>query len=156
MNSGEQLIHRFYTAFAARDPEGMIACYHPDVVFTDPVFGRLNAAEARAMWRLLVSRSSDLTLVYSDVKATDDTGSAHWEATYTFSRTGRHVVNKLDSVFAFRDGAIIRQTDTFDFWKWSRQALGPAGVALGWNSILQSRVSRGARASLTAAMNAKP
>ncbi len=31
--------------------------------------------------------------------------------------------------FEFRDGKIYQHTDRFGFWRWSRQALGAAGVA---------------------------
>jgi len=40
------LVQRFYAAFDARDAEAMAACYHPDVVFSDPVFGELRGERA--------------------------------------------------------------------------------------------------------------
>lgn len=52
MPSNEDLIQRFYTRFQARDAVGMNACYHPTIVFTDPVFGRLEGAQATAMWSM--------------------------------------------------------------------------------------------------------
>ena len=152
MNANEQLVVDFYSSFARRDAEGMVACYHPNVVFTDPVFQQLNAAQAGSMWRMLVGRSTDITVVFSNVKADATTGSAHWDATYTFSRTGRKVTNRIDAAFVFQDAKIIKHTDSFDFWKWSRQALGTSGLLLGWSPMLQSRVRAYARASLDAAM----
>jgi len=41
MHPNEQLITQFYAAFNARDAARMTASYHPQVVFSDPVFGRL-------------------------------------------------------------------------------------------------------------------
>ncbi len=40
------LIQKFYTSFQARDAAGMNACYHPAIVFADPVFGRLEGDQA--------------------------------------------------------------------------------------------------------------
>jgi hypothetical protein len=34
------------------------------------------------------------------------------------------------------------------YYRWARQALGPAGLLLGWTPLLRSRVRRRARASL--------
>ena len=52
-----RLIERFYSAFGRRDVDAMLGCYHPQVVFSDPVFGTLAAAEAGAMWRMLNRRA---------------------------------------------------------------------------------------------------
>src|SRR5438270_489246 len=41
-----RLVERFYTAFGRRDVDAMLGCYHPQVVFSDPVFGTLAAADA--------------------------------------------------------------------------------------------------------------
>jgi hypothetical protein len=58
------------------------------------------------------------------------------------------VVNRIDAEFVFRDGLIVRHTDTFNFWAWARQALGPAGLLLGWTPMLQKKVRDTARAGL--------
>ena len=148
MHPNEALIHRFYRAFAARDAEGMAACYAPDVVFEDPAFGELHGDEARGMWRMLCARAKDLQLEHSDVVADDVRGHAHWEARYTFSQTGRKVHNRIDANFEFRDGLIAVHRDVFDFWAWSRQALGLPGVVLGWTPLLQGKVRAQAQAGL--------
>ena len=54
-------------------------------------------------------------------------GSADWTADYLFSKTGRQVFNEIHAEFEFKDGKIFRHHDTFDIWKWSRQALGISG-----------------------------
>ncbi len=150
MHPNAELITRFYEAFARRDAKAMIACYHPDVVFEDPAFGRLEAADARTMWVLLCGRAKDLEITFRDVAADDIKGHAHWEAKYTFSQTGRRVHNKIDAEFGFRDGLIIAHNDGFSFWDWSRQALGAPGLLLGWSPILKAKVRANARAGLAA------
>jgi ketosteroid isomerase-like protein len=148
MHPNEALIHRFYACFQARDAGGMQACYHPEVTFRDPAFGELDATRAVAMWQMLCARAADLDVQCSDVRADGVEGSAHWTALYTFSQTGRRVHNRIDARFAFRDGLIVRHEDSFSFWRWSRQALGPVGLLLGWTPLLRSRVSATANRGL--------
>jgi ketosteroid isomerase-like protein len=155
MHPNAALIERFYAAFAARDAAGMRACYHPDVVFEDPAFGELRGAEAGAMWTMLLERGADLRVAASGIAADGDRGRAHWEATYTFSQTGRPVHNVIDAEFTFRDGLIERHTDRFGFWRWARQALGPAGLLLGWTPLLRRKVRSAALHSLRKYMQAK-
>ena len=100
MHPNEELITRFYTAFNAKDADTMAASYADEAVFTDPGFGRLTSHEARAMWRMLLGRATDLRAEFSDVHADDEHGSAHWEAYYTFN--GRPVHNVIDADFDFK------------------------------------------------------
>jgi ketosteroid isomerase-like protein len=148
MSSNEAVIRRFYDAFAQKDAATMGRCYANDVVFSDPVFPRLVGEEARAMWRMLTSRSQDFSLSYDGVEVSGPSGKARWIAHYTFSKTGRRVENIIDAHFRFANGQIVEHTDRFDFWRWSRQALGPAGLLLGWTSGLQKKVRATAAQSL--------
>ncbi len=144
------LIRKFYSAFADHDAEGMIACYHKDVAFTDPCIGTLRGTEAGNMWRMLVERGGDdLIIIFSNVKADDRKGSAYWEAIYNFSSTNRKVHNKIMARFEFRDGLIEKHTDDFDFWKWSGMALGIPGLLLGWTGFFRSKFQSRAREMLT-------
>lgn len=142
MPPNADLIRRFYTAFAARDPAGMAACYHDDVRFSDEVFPDLKGPRAGAMWRMLCERGNDLAVTFADVRADDQSGTATWEAVYTFTATGRKVRNRIVARFRFQDGKIVEHRDAFDFWAWSRQALGPAGWLLGWTPALRRKVQR--------------
>ena len=139
-HTNAQLIERFYTAFQKRDGAGMAACYASDVKFSDPVFPDLQGARAGGMWKMLCGRAADLRVEFRDVQATDTGGSAHWDAYYTFTATGRKVVNRIDATFKFRDGLISEHRDVFDFWAWSRQALGPTGLLLGWSPMVKNKV----------------
>ena len=142
------LIDRFYGAFARRDHETMAACYAPDARFSDPVFRDLRGDEVRAMWRMLCERGTDLELSHSDVRAEGDRGSARWVADYTFSATGRRVHNEIEAAFRFEGGLIAEHDDSFGLWRWTRQALGPTGVLLGWSSAVRDRVRAQAREGL--------
>lgn len=155
MHPNAALVERFYRAFQARDAAAMGACYHPAIVFSDPVFPGLRGREAGAMWAMLCARAQDLAIDLGEVHADDARGRAHWEARYTFSPTGRRVHNAIDAAFEFRDGLIARHVDRFGFWRWARQALGPAGWALGWTPMLRSRVRSQARRGLAAFLDAQ-
>ena len=148
MHPNELLIREFYAAFARRDAEAMARCYHADVFFSDPVFPRLHGEEAGDMWRMLLSRATDLEVTLDSASADDAGGQAQWTARYTFSRTGRKVVNVIRAMFAFRDGRIVRHYDSFPFWRWASQALGPAGAVLGWLPPLKWKVRKDAARSL--------
>lgn len=150
MHANAELIHCFYRAMQARDAEAMAACYADDVHFSDPVFLTLRGDEARDMWRMLLSRAKDFHLAFDDVEADDRRGSAQWIARYTFSQTGRPVVNRIGASFEFADGKIVRHADRFDPWRWAGQALGLKGVLLGWAPPMQEAIRRQAAAGLAA------
>jgi ketosteroid isomerase-like protein len=146
------LIERFYSAFGRRDAAEMGRCYTPDARFSDPAFGELRGEEVPAMWRMLCERGEDLEIEVRDVEASGDRGSAHWDADYTFSATGRKVHNEIDASFRFSDGLIAEHDDSFSLWRWSGQALGPIGLVLGWSPIVRSRINSQARSNLRAFM----
>jgi ketosteroid isomerase-like protein len=143
-----ELITRFYEAFARLESETLAASYHPEAQFTDEVFVDLNAAQAAAMWRMLCSRAKDFSLTFSSVEANDTHGKAHWEAVYTFTSTGKRVHNVIDAEFEFKDGKIYRHRDRFDFYEWSRQALGFVGLVLGNTGYIRRKVKLEAAKSL--------
>jgi ketosteroid isomerase-like protein len=146
--SNETVVQRLYRAIAARDGAAAASCYGPDARFSDPVFPDLRGREPGAMWRMLAERSDDLRVELLDHSLDGDRGAAHWVAHYTFSQTGRPVVNDIRGDMRIADGLIVEHHDDFDFHRWARQALGPAGLLLGWTPLIRSAVRRRARASL--------
>ena len=149
MPSNEETVKNFYQAFQKKDLAGIAECYHPDIFFSDPVFQNLKGEQVNGMWQMLVGRSKDMVMTYSNIQANDQTGSGNWEATYTFSQTGRKVHNVISSAFRFKDGKIIEHRDTFDLWKWSGMALGLRGTLLGWTPFVQNTI----RANAIKALN---
>lgn len=156
MNTNAGTIESFYSALQRRDHAGMAACYHSSVHFSDPVFPDLRGDEARAMWHMLCDQGSDLDVTFSDVAAEGDRGSAHWEARYTFPPTGRMVHNRVDAIFEFEDGKIIRHVDSFDLWRWTRMALGTMGVLTGWSGFTKDKVRQTADRGLRRFMDEHP
>ena len=140
--------HRFYTALQQHDWRAMNACYHPEARFHDPVFGHLDADGVRAMWELLLSRGTDLRLAYEVEREGEEGAVVRWEARYTFTRTGRQVVNKARTVITLRDGLVLHQDDAFDRWRWARQALGMPGLLLGWSPAFWRKVRGQLRGAL--------
>lgn len=147
---------QLYTAFARRDGAGMAACYAPDATFSDPAFPGLRGPEVGGMWRMLCQRGKDLRIAWRILDVQGDTVRVHWDAWYTFSATGRKVHNSIESELKVHGGLVVAQTDTFDFWRWSRQALGPVGALLGWSGFLRGKVQGQARAGLRAFLADNP
>lgn len=144
-----QIIRRFYESFARNDAEAMVSCYHDEIEFSDPAFHNLKGEQAKNMWRMLVERGGgNIKIEFANVKTDGDKGSADWTADYLFSKTGRNVRNEIHAEFAFKDGVIINHRDSFDLWKWSRQALGLPGILLGWSPPMQNKIRRTALESL--------
>ena len=143
-----ETIERFYAAFAAGDGDAMAACYAPDVQFSDPVFPDLRGERAGAMWRMLTSAPGEVRIELLEHDAASGRGSARWRAHYTFTQTGRPVVNDVRAKFRFENGLIAEHRDDFDFHRWARQALGPVGLFLGWTPIVRNKVRRMAGARL--------
>ena len=135
-------LETFYAAFARLDGEAMQACYAPDARFDDEAFSLRGREEIGAMWGMLCEAvksqgMADWKFSYQVTSAT----SAHWEPIYRFSATGRLVHNVIDAEFSFdADGRILTHRDRFDFWRWSRQALGTPGLLLGWSGFLRQKV----------------
>jgi hypothetical protein len=161
MSEEEQLIKVFYTCFQQRDWKGMLDCYQENVFFYDPVFENLEGREARAMWEMLLTSAKDLEMSFHNIQlesaSPDPTGesygSCHWVAAYTFSATGRRVVNKGKAWFKFSGGKIAEHQDNFSLWRWSRQALGIPGILFGWTPILQNKIRKRARKNLEKFIN---
>ncbi len=137
----EALITRFYTAFANGDSAGMAACYHPDITFNDPAFGTLNGSKASLMWEMLLSNTSASPQIeFYDISANKETGTAGWTARYVFGPKRREVVNVIKANFRFKEGLIYDHKDSFNLWKWSRQALGLPGLLMGWTPFMAKQI----------------
>lgn len=140
MNSNAEIIHHFYTCFKNKDIKGMQNCYADNATFSDAVFIGLNAKQVRCMWEMLIKSGKDLRLTFSNIEADELTGTAEWVAHYTFSATGKKVINNVNAAFVFENGKIIEHRDSFNFYTWSRQALGLPGLLLGWMPFLKNKV----------------
>mgnify|MGYP001420654526 CR=1 FL=1 len=149
MDANEQLISRFYSAFQKLDHKSMNGCYSDEIVFFDPAFGLLRGVETTCMWEMLCKNAKDFSLVFGNIIALDhEYYTCDWVATYTFSGTGRRVVNKVKAHMRLADGKIIEHSDGFSLHKWSMMALGFSGWLLGWNSFYQNNIKKQARKKL--------
>ena len=149
MNTNKELINNFYAAFQKLDYVGMNRYYSDDIVFFDPVFGLLRGDEVKYMWEMLCKNAKDFSLTYGNIIELDEEYyTCDWVASYTFSKTGRKVVNKIKANMRFADGKIIEHSDAFSLHKWSKQALGLTGELFGWNSFFQRKIKNQAKKNL--------
>jgi ketosteroid isomerase-like protein len=152
----KELVSKFYSAFQKLDYRTMNDCYSEDIVFSDPVFMILKGDEARAMWEMLCRNAKDFSLEYADIELLDEEYAAcRWTATYTFSKTGRKVINKIKAYMKIKDGKIIEHSDAFRLSTWIGQALGWKGILFGWTGFMKKAVQLNAKKSLLLFMQKK-
>lgn len=144
----EQIIDTFYKSFAKRDYKTMQNLYHEQAVFSDPVFTNLEGNQVKAMWHMLCESAKDLTISHGTIGTFDNNARVTWKAAYTFSKTNRMVHNVIDAHFYFKDGLIIQHYDDFDFYKWTRMALGTRGLLFGWTQFVQDKIRHEANLNL--------
>jgi ketosteroid isomerase-like protein len=156
MPANTEIITKFYSAFQQLDYQTMNSCYSDDIVFSDPAFGLLRGDEAKCMWEMLCKNAKDFTLTFSNIQLLDDEyATCNWVATYTFSKTGRKVVNNIKAFMKLMDGKIIEHSDAFKLSKWAAQALGLKGVLFGWTGFMKRKIQQNARKNLVAFIEKK-
>jgi len=137
----KELIEKFYRSFANGDAKGMKECYHKDILFQDAAFGTLKGERASKMWEMLLSqKTANLKVNFDNIEATGQSGKAKWVAEYLYGAKKRKVVNRVSANFKFKDGKIIEHIDTFDLYKWTKQALGAPGHLLGWTTFMKKKI----------------
>lgn len=149
MQQPENIIKEFYEYFASLNASGMNSCYADEIVFYDPVFELLRGDEVRYMWEMLCRNAKDFTVTYSNII---DQGEGYftcdWVANYTFSASGKKVINKVRANMKIENDKIIEHSDAFSLHKWAAQALGFSGWLLGWNSVYQRQIKNKAKRKL--------
>lgn len=156
MDTNQQVIERFYTAFSQLDYKGMADCYSDDIIFSDPVFMVLKGDEAKAMWEMLCKAAKNWSLSFSNIQLVDEEyATCNWIANYTFSKTGNKVENKVKAFMKLKDGKIIEHSDGFRLSTWMGQALGWKGVLFGWTGFMKRAVQKNARKNLVAFIERK-
>lgn len=156
MQTNEDVIRRFYTAFQQLDHKTMNACYNDEIVFSDPVFLLLKGEEVKSMWEMLCTSARDFSLSFSNIQLLDEEyATCNWTATYTFSKTGNRVVNNIKAFMKLKDGKIIEHSDAFRLSTWIGQALGWKGRLFGWMGWMKRAVQKNARKKLAEFMERK-
>ena len=149
MHPNETIITRFYSAFQQKNAAEMNRCYAENIAFSDPVFGLLHGKEVRNMWEMLCKNGKDLQISFGNIQLLDEEyATCDWVAQYTFSQTGRRVVNIIKAHIRIEKGIITEHTDAFDIYKWSRQALGLRGWLFGWTAWFQKKLQQKTRIAL--------
>jgi hypothetical protein len=148
-------IEKFYAAFAKLDAATMQSLYAPQARFDDEAFSLKGPEQIGAMWRMLCEGVRAKGMAQWKLSTSNFTEhSVDWDAHYLFSATGRLVHNKIHAEFDFDSkGLIVLHVDKFNFWRWSRQALGPPGLLLGWTPFLRQKVRTQAAKNLQVFMD---
>jgi hypothetical protein len=141
-NPVEKVANNFYLAFQLKNANRMIECYHQELQFEDPAFGKLSYAQACGMWKMLCESAKDLSIEYSILKSEDNYVEVRWIAEYSFSKTGKFVHNEIIAQLTFKDGKIIQHTDNFDLFKWAKQAMGLQGWLIGSTPFFRKKLQQ--------------
>ncbi|MDB4438872.1 nuclear transport factor 2 family protein [bacterium] len=137
----KEIITRFYQAFEQGDAQVMTECYSDNISFEDPAFGKLKGDKAKMMWHMLLSKKDKKpSIEFKNVESDGHKGKSDWIAKYNYGPKNRKVVNNISAEFIFENDKIIAHKDTFDLWKWSRQALGVSGLLLGWSPFIKNKI----------------
>jgi ketosteroid isomerase-like protein len=149
MNNDEKLVEKFFTAFQKLDANGMNACYSNDIAFYDPIFELLRGDEAKAMWQMLCKNARNFSLVFDSIKNLGEGYyTCNWQATYTFSATGKKVVNNVKAHMKIENGLITEHSDGWSLAKWSAQAIGLPGKLFGWAGFFRRKLKNNAKRNL--------
>ena len=141
--NNKELIEKFYTAFQQLDYVSMQECYSPKTLFNDPVFGLLQNGDPQIMWEMLCKRAKNFTLTFNNIEIIDEEfATCIWTANYLFAATGKKVINPIKAYIRIQDGFIIEHTDHFNFYNWSKQALGIKGLLLGWTHFFAKKIRK--------------
>jgi hypothetical protein len=89
---------------------------------------------------LLSNKENTVIITFDNIQTYINEGKANWTAEYLFGEKKRKVHNRILANFQFIDGKIVEHLDTFNFWKWSKQSLGPIGYLLGWSPYLKNKI----------------
>jgi hypothetical protein len=122
MHPNAILLERLFAALNRKDHEAMAACYHPKATFEDIAFALRGRREIHDMWRMICA--GDIQATFMVMHADDRAGLVSVVDDYTFSDTGRHVRNVIESRFTFQDQLILTHTDTCDPEVWAVMAMG--------------------------------
>jgi len=108
------------------------------------------------MWEMLCRQAKDLKIEYSNIESLDEEyATCNWTAHYTFSKTGKKVVNRIKAHMRIKDGKIVEHSDAFRISDWASQALGWKGKLFGWLNFFKKRIQRNARESLIGFIESK-
>ena len=118
----------------------MAACYHQDILFDDPAFGKLSGRGAGDMWRMLCKNGKDMKMEYEIVSEDENQAEVHWQVWYTFSQTGNKVHNIICAKMKIENGLIIDHRDEFSLHRWAKQALGLKGWLFGGTSFFKKKL----------------
>jgi len=136
-----EIITQFYDAFEDGNATKMGLLYDEKIEFKDPAFGKLKGEEVQKMWEMLIERShGNLKVSYTIYDAAVNFAIVHWTATYPFTKTGRMVTNQIVAKLVLKNKKIIKHTEYFNLWKWSRQALGWKGFLFGWTPFFKNKL----------------
>lgn len=138
-----EIIELFFTAFGNLNHRGMNALYSEDILYSDPLFGMLEAQQVRDKWEMICNGIHGLKLTIVKTEEIDhEYATCRWKAAWYPADSKRQIVLEGKSFMRFADGKIIEHSDGFSLTKWIAQAYGLRGQFFGWLHFMKRRVQR--------------
>lgn len=122
MHANAQLLNRLFNSLNDKNFEDMACCYDENAWFRDIAFHLKGRKQIRSMWQMICQ--GDIRCTFEVIAADDSEGVVRLLDEYTFTGTGRHVRNAIESRFRFARGKIVSQSDACDSRAWAAMALG--------------------------------
>ena len=132
MHNNAKLLETLFSAVNAHDHRAVAGCYHPNATFKDIAFNLTGSHRIHAMWHMICDGYIKATVHKMD--ADESVGWVKVTDEYTFSDTGRKVVNPIETTVRFKEGLISTHNDDCDPRRWAMMALG------GVNGVLAGRI----------------
>lgn len=147
--TNEETVYHFYKSLNEGNVDAMLSCYHPEIVFEDPIFGELHGERAMHMWRMLLKRpNSKLRIKVENVHQIRGMVMCLWTAKYEYGKNKRKVYNVVESQFMFKGSKVFEHRDSFHTYMWIKQALGMMGFLFGWSNWYQDLIKKQANRHL--------
>lgn len=113
-------VETFYKSLVGKDISGIRSVLSPKAEFSDPAYPHLKGKDVQSMWHL-ITESDPLNIEYKIYKVEGSVVYGGWVADYELF--GRPIHNVIKSKFTVKNGKIVFHKDSFDFDRWSEQAL---------------------------------
>ena len=111
-----ELWSKTYNAEGKPDWSHIFPCYHPDIVFQDPIQRIEGLEEFKALCGRLTRRCEKLQMEILSIAQSSNVIIMEWVMTMAFKKYPSTPVYGSTSLTLHEDGRIIAQRDYFDLW----------------------------------------
>ena len=147
MSAIPDVLSQYRQALTMLVHDDLVNCYNHEVKYFDPLFGLLEGAQVKAMWRLKFLDYGDAFVETEDVT---DEGDGYYKMKYRMrykSSGNKMIMLNVQAYFKVQGNLITEQSEGFSVHAILKQERGLLGNLMGWNRFFQqSRKNKAKRA----------